>query len=107
MIVSLSTATLDLIANLCDRYSLAAARLDGKTAPASRQSIVNQFNDPRSPARVFLLSSKAGGTGLNLVGASRIVLYDIDWNPATDMQVDIDMGNGQARISVAILTGPP
>ena len=37
--------------------------------------------------RVFLLSSKAGGTGLNLVGASRIVLYDIDWNPATDLQV--------------------
>ena len=37
--------------------------------------------------RVFLLSSKAGGTGLNLVGASRIVLFDIDWNPATDLQV--------------------
>jgi len=36
---------------------------------------------------VFLLSSKAGGTGLNLIGASRIVLFDIDWNPATDMQV--------------------
>ena len=35
---------------------------------------------------MFLLSSKAGGTGLNLIGASRIVLYDIDWNPATDMQ---------------------
>lgn len=35
---------------------------------------------------LFLLSCKAGGVGLNLVGASRIVLYDIDWNPANDLQ---------------------
>ena len=38
---------------------------------------------------VFLLSSKAGGVGLNLVGASRLILYDIDWNPANDLQVCI------------------
>ena len=36
---------------------------------------------------VFLLSSKAGGVGLNLIGASRLILYDIDWNPANDLQV--------------------
>lgn len=36
---------------------------------------------------VFLLSSKAGGVGLNLTGASRLVLYDVDWNPANDLQV--------------------
>ena len=36
---------------------------------------------------VFLLSSKAGGVGLNLIGASRLVLFDIDWNPANDLQV--------------------
>ena len=35
---------------------------------------------------IFLLSSKAGGVGLNLIGASRLILYDIDWNPANDMQ---------------------
>lgn len=40
-----------------------------------------------SHAAVFLLSSKAGGVGLNLIGASRLVLYDIDWNPANDLQV--------------------
>ena len=34
----------------------------------------------------MLLSSKAGGTGLNLIGASRILLFDMDWNPATDVQ---------------------
>lgn len=37
-------------------------------------------------AVVFLLSAKAGGVGLNLTGASRLVLYDSDWNPATDLQ---------------------
>ncbi len=38
-------------------------------------------------AGVFLLSTKAGGVGLNLIGASRLVLFDIDWNPANDLQV--------------------
>lgn len=35
---------------------------------------------------IFLLSAKAGGVGLNLIGASRLVLYDVDWNPASDLQ---------------------
>ena len=39
---------------------------------------------------MFLLSSKAGGVGLNLIGASHLVLYDIDWNPANDLQVSIN-----------------
>ena len=38
-------------------------------------------------AVVMLLSTKAGGVGLNLIGASRLILYDIDWNPANDLQV--------------------
>ena len=42
---------------------------------------------------VFLLSSKAGGVGLNLVGASRLILYDIDWNPANDLQVCVSIYN--------------
>lgn len=86
VIVSLSTSTLDLLSLLCGRYNLETVRLDGSTPPANRQSIVDRFNKNITPARIFLLSSKAGGTGLNLVGASRIVLYDIDWNPATDLQ---------------------
>jgi len=45
--------------------------------------------DPQhSHAVAFLLSSKAGGVGLNLIGASRLILYDIDWNPANDLQVE-------------------
>ena len=88
VIVSLSTSTLDLLSQLCEKYQVSTCRLDGSTPPQSRQSIVNSFNTglTNNSPRVMLLSSKAGGTGLNLIGASRLILYDIDWNPATDMQ---------------------
>ncbi|VDM39693.1 unnamed protein product [Toxocara canis] len=48
--------------------------------------LVNEFNNSSLPNHVFLLSTKAGGIGLNLVGASRLVLFDSDWNPAFDVQ---------------------
>ena len=51
--------------------------------------MVSRFNSPYTNADdafVLLLSSKAGGTGLNLIGASRILLFDMDWNPANDLQ---------------------
>lgn len=41
-----------------------------------RQELVNQFNNPNNPEFVFLLSSKAGGCGINLIGANRLVLFD-------------------------------
>jgi DNA repair and recombination protein RAD54 and RAD54-like protein len=51
-----------------------------------RQKLVDRFNDPESPEFIFLLSSKAGGCGLNLIGANRLILFDPDWNPAADQQ---------------------
>ena len=56
-----------------------------------------------SNTAVFLLSSKAGGTGLNLVGASRLVLYDIDWNPANDLQVSLHNSTPLASSSPNIM----
>ena len=61
-------------------------RLDGSTSIAKRQKLVVQFNDLTRREFVFLLSSKAGGCGLNLVGGNRLILFDPDWNPATDKQ---------------------
>ena len=87
VLVSNYTSTLDLLAGLLTSLSLPYLRLDGSTSSSKRQDLVDDFN--RSPASVhfaFLLSAKAGGTGLNLVGASRLVLFDVDWNPATDLQ---------------------
>ncbi len=48
--------------------------------------VVESFNDPSTSEWVFMLSSKAGGCGLNLIGANRLVMFDPDWNPANDDQ---------------------
>lgn len=60
-------------------------RMDGKTAVKDRQKLVDKFNnDP--DIHVFLLTTKVGGLGVNLTGASRVIIYDPDWNPSTDVQ---------------------
>lgn len=51
-------------------------RLEGSTTIKKRQKLVDQFNDPQGSEKVFLLSSKAGGCGINLIGANRLVLFD-------------------------------
>lgn len=51
-------------------------RLDGSTSISKRQKLVKKFNDPQDNQFVFLLSSKAGGCGLNLIGGNRLVLFD-------------------------------
>ena len=66
---------------------VATTLLTGSTPPARRMAIVRALNAPGAPgAPVLLLSSKAGGLGLNLIGANRLVLLDPDWNPANDAQ---------------------
>ncbi|KEQ57964.1 uncharacterized protein M437DRAFT_10207, partial [Aureobasidium melanogenum CBS 110374] len=87
VVVSNYTATLDMIGKLLTSLEYPYLRLDGSTPANQRQGLVDKFN--RTSAKncfVFLLSAKAGGVGLNLIGASRLVLFDIDWNPATDLQ---------------------
>lgn len=86
VIVSNFTKTLDIIQLLCNERGWKFVRLDGKTEQTKRQAYVDSFNRPTSDIFVFLLSSKAGGTGLNLIGANRLVLFDSDWNPAIDRQ---------------------
>jgi DNA repair and recombination protein RAD54B len=87
VLVSNYTSTLNLLGILLTSLSLPFLRLDGSTPSAKRQSLVDDFNRaPASKCFAFLLSAKAGGTGLNLTGASRLVLFDVDWNPATDLQ---------------------
>lgn len=87
ILVSNYTSTLTLLANLLSSLDLPFLRLDGSTPSSKRQSLVDDFNtSSASSCFAFLLSAKAGGTGLNLIGASRLILFDVDWNPATDMQ---------------------
>lgn len=87
VLVSNYTQTLDLIQNLCRTRRYGFVRLDGSMSIKQRGKIVDRFNDPSNLQDfAFLLSSKAGGCGLNLTGANRLVLLDLDWNPATDEQ---------------------
>uniref|UniRef100_A0A7N6ANP3 RAD54 homolog B n=1 Tax=Anabas testudineus TaxID=64144 RepID=A0A7N6ANP3_ANATE len=86
VVVSNYTQTLDLLQDLCVHVGYTFCRLDGNTPTGQRQRLVDSFNSPYSQNFLFLLSSKAGGVGLNLIGASHLVLYDIDWNPANDIQ---------------------
>jgi DNA repair and recombination RAD54-like protein len=80
VLISNYTQTLDIFAALCRSRGYGCLNVN------KRQKLVDKFNDPEGPEFVFLLSSKAGGCGLNLIGANRLVLFDPDWNPAADQQ---------------------
>ncbi|KND02005.1 uncharacterized protein SPPG_02511 [Spizellomyces punctatus DAOM BR117] len=86
VLISNYTQTLDLFEKMCRVRKWGHLRLDGSMTIQKRQKLVDRFNDPAGPEFVFLLSSKAGGCGINLIGANRLVLFDPDWNPANDAQ---------------------
>ncbi|SCV03265.1 LAMI_0H06766g1_1 [Lachancea mirantina] len=65
-------------------HQLKYLRMDGTTKIGVRQSLVDSFN--RGDYDVFLLTTRVGGLGVNLTGANRIIIFDPDWNPSTDMQ---------------------
>ncbi|XP_019090912.1 PREDICTED: SNF2 domain-containing protein CLASSY 3-like isoform X1 [Camelina sativa] len=60
--------------------------MHGKLEQKQRQTLINEFNDPKSKAKVFLASTKACSEGISLVGASRVILLDVVWNPAVERQ---------------------
>jgi len=73
-------------------------RLDGGTPPGQRQRLVDEFNGS-STRGVFLISTRAGGVGLNLTSASVVVIFDPDWNPFSDLQAqDRSFRIGQTRV---------
>ncbi|GAB5362745.1 hypothetical protein AAMO2058_000824600, partial [Amorphochlora amoebiformis] len=62
-------------------------RIDGSTAPSKRQEDIDRFNDPDNHgAYVFLVSTRAGGIGINLTRANHVMLMDVSWNPSHDLQ---------------------
>ena len=85
LIFSQLTTMLDLLGHYLDLRGVTWLRLDGETPAAERQGLVQRFNADRA-VDAFLISTRAGGTGLNLTGADTVIFYDHDWNPANDQQ---------------------
>ncbi|WEK55334.1 MAG: DEAD/DEAH box helicase [Candidatus Cohnella colombiensis] len=84
LIFSQFTSMLDIIRKELDQRERSYFYLDGSTPALTRVEMSGQFNEGERD--IFLISLKAGGTGLNLIGADTVVLYDLWWNPAVEQQ---------------------
>ena len=86
LIYSQFTTLLDLLEEWLSARQWGYQRIDGSVGGAERQSRIDQFNRRPADNFVFLLSTKAGGLGINLASADTVIIYDSDWNPHNDLQ---------------------
>lgn len=80
------TTMLDILEDYCRYRQYNYCRLDGNTDLDDRQSQIDDFTSPDTDKFIFLISTRAGGLGLNLMTANTVVLFDSDWNPQMDLQ---------------------
>ncbi|CAK0853536.1 unnamed protein product [Prorocentrum cordatum] len=85
LVFSQFTSLLDILEDFLKWRDIVHVRLDGQVAHEQRKARIERFNSDES-VKVFLLSARAGGLGLNLQAADTVVLFDIDWNPQNDRQ---------------------
>ena len=85
LVFTQGTRMLDIIEGLVRTARYTYLRMDGTTAMGSRQALVDSFNGDASRF-LFLLTTRVGGVGVNLIGADRVLIFDPDWNPSTDLQ---------------------
>ena len=99
LIFSGFTTQLDILEDYCYLKGIEYCRLDGSTSLEDREDQIDLFTEPGSTKKVFLISTRAGGLGLNLMTANVVVLYDSDWNPQIDLQaMDRAHRIGQTKI---------
>lgn len=72
---------LDILEDYCTFRKFNFLRIDGNTTMEERDRQINEFTKPNSEYFIFLLSTRAGGLGINLASADTVILYDSDWNP--------------------------
>merc|ERR1712079_213832 len=85
LIFSQMTKMLDILGDYCNFKKWKFCRLDGSMNFLDRQDNIDKFNrDPEF--NIFLLSTRAGGLGINLTAADTVIIYDSDWNPQQDLQ---------------------
>ena len=80
------TAVMTILEDYFAYRQYLSLRLDGSTPAEEREKRMYKFNAPDSPYFIFLLSTRAGGLGLNLTAANTVIIFDSDWNPMMDLQ---------------------
>lgn len=88
LIFSQMVRMLDILQDYCRMRNFPHQRLDGQVTNEQRQRAVDHFNAPDSNDFVFLLSTRAGGLGINLATADTVCIFDSDWNPQNDLQAE-------------------
>jgi SWI/SNF-related matrix-associated actin-dependent regulator 1 of chromatin subfamily A len=88
LVFSQWTRLLDLLEVLLNDMGMEFLRLDGSTPIKERQELIDEFNSNQEIS-VFLLSTKAGGLGINLTSADTVILHDLDFNPENDKQAEV------------------
>ncbi|KAL1498156.1 hypothetical protein ABEB36_009000 [Hypothenemus hampei] len=86
LIFSQMTKMLDILEDFLDGEGYKYERIDGAITGSQRQEAIDRFNAPGAAQFVFLLSTRAGGLGINLATADTVIIYDSDWNPHNDIQ---------------------
>ncbi|XP_953839.1 SWI/SNF family trascriptional activator protein, putative [Theileria annulata] len=86
LIFSQMARMLDILEDYCRMRNYLYFRIDGNTSSEDRDYQISSFNQPDSMVNIFLLSTRAGGLGINLATADVVILYDSDWNPQVDLQ---------------------
>uniref|UniRef100_A0A251JWN8 Protein CHROMATIN REMODELING 8 n=1 Tax=Manihot esculenta TaxID=3983 RepID=A0A251JWN8_MANES len=76
---------LDILESFLISAGYCYRRMDGLTPVKQRMALIDEFNDSND-VFIFILTTKVGGLGTNLTGANRVIIFDPDWNPSTDMQ---------------------
>jgi ATP-dependent DNA helicase len=86
LIFSQMTELLNIIQDYCYYKKYNMVRLDGSTKLIERQAAIDSYNNPNDDVFIFLLSTRAGGLGINLTAADTVFIFDSDWNPHQDSQ---------------------
>uniref|UniRef100_A0A3Q3E829 Helicase C-terminal domain-containing protein n=1 Tax=Hippocampus comes TaxID=109280 RepID=A0A3Q3E829_HIPCM len=86
LIFSQMTKMLDLLEDFLENEGYKYERIDGSITGGMRQEAIDRFNAPGAQQFAFLLSTRAGGLGINLATADTVIIYDSDWNPHNDIQ---------------------
>lgn len=86
LIFSQLVMMLDILSDYMTLRGHPFQRLDGSMKPEDRNKAIEHYNSPGSPDFAFLLSTRAGGMGINLVTADTVIIFDSDWNPQNDLQ---------------------